>query len=69
MTICPGSTLKSHPWGFVEKYLNLLDPGAEENRQLFDFIPRSMVKHRLKNNRRFFRYSVQIRLISFMVLK
>ena len=54
LTICPGPQYKPNDWGFVEKYLDMLDPAAPENRERFDFIPRGLAEKRFHLNKQFF---------------
>ena len=56
ITICPARVFKADPTGFVEKYLNMLDPAHQENRDLFRFIPEELVNYRIAANRELLRY-------------
>ena len=46
VTICPNHGFPSHPWGFLEDYLDILDPQAPEVQEMFKFIPTFLHKKR-----------------------
>ena len=56
IVVCPGKNMVSGVtmgWAFVEHILNWLDPADAINRDMFEFIPNAIVKHRTKANQYF----------------
>ena len=56
ITICPGAKFTGDSMGFVEKYLNMLDPAAQANRDTYGAIPELLAEHRQQLNEEYFRY-------------
>ena len=48
MTICPGTDMPLDHMGFMEEYLNLLNPSVDETRNFFRPIVKAFYEYRLK---------------------
>ena len=46
VTLCPGRGMIGEPFGFIEKFLNMMDPKAPEVQKMFQFIPETIYNDR-----------------------
>ena len=54
IVICPSWGFRGDPWGFTRQYFDMLDTEAQENTEMFRFLPQDMYSHRYEMNKGIF---------------